>query len=93
MVLKKKFSRSLFNKPKSKKLARDISIKSPTAFKRSISKLKKSNGRLSVREGRGLVLAQNRARVQLRRRNLSVKERRQFTAITKIKIPRFGKKR
>ena len=93
MVLKKKFSRSLFSKPKSKRIARAISITSPTAFRRSIRTLKKSNGRLSLKERQGLVLAKNRAGAQLQRKNLSPKERRQFRAITKIRIPKLRKRR
>ncbi len=83
--------RTLFFKPKSKRLARDITIKSPTGFRKSIRTLRKRG--LTLREKRALVLAQNRARAQLKRRNLSRKERRQFTQISKIKIPKVRKKR
>ena len=71
-------------KPKSKYLARVISITSPTAFRKSIRTLKKDG--LSVTEKRALILAQNRALAQLKRKNLSSKERKEMGAIGKIKI-------
>lgn len=76
--------KSLFFPPKNKRLAKSISIKSPSAFKKSISKLKK--GGLSTTEKRALVLARTRAKLQLKRRNLSAKERKQFTTISETKI-------
>lgn len=84
------FKQTLFGKPKSKRLARIISIISPSAFKKSIRVLKK--GGVTLQENRALNLAKTRARLQLRRKNLSSKERREFTAITKIKIPKVTKK-
>ncbi len=75
---------TLFFKPKSKRLARIITIVSPTAFRKSIRILKK--GGLTTTEKRALVLARNRATAQLGRKNLSPKERKQFRAISKIKI-------
>ena len=76
--------RTLFFKPKDKRLAKIITIKSPAAFKESIKILKK--GGLTLKEKRGLVLAKNRASAQLHRKNLSPKERKQFRAISKITI-------
>jgi len=82
-------AQTLFMKPKDKRIARIITIRSPTAFKESIRKLKK--GGLTLREKRGLVLARNIADAQLGRKNLSSKERKQFKAITKIKLPKITK--
>ena len=80
---------TLFAPPKSKRIAKIIDITNPTAFKRSIVKLKK--GGLSGSEKKGLVLAKNRASAQLKRKNLSIKERKQFRAITKINLPKVDK--
>ncbi|HEC39488.1 hypothetical protein LCGC14_0577090 [marine sediment metagenome] len=77
--------RTLFFPPRSKRLARIISIKNPAAFRKSIRTLRR-NG-LTLRERRALILAQNRATAQLGRRNLSAKERCEFTEISKIQIP------
>jgi len=81
---------TLFFKPKSKRLARIITIKSPTAFRESIRVLKK--GGLTTKEKRALVLAQNRARAQLKRKTLSPKEIRQFRAIAKVRLPAITKR-
>ncbi len=81
---------TLFSKPKSRRLARIITITSPSAFRESIRVLKKDG--LTLEEKRGLVLAKNRAGAQLKRKNLSAKERKQFRAITKIKLPKITKK-
>jgi len=76
--------KTLFFKPKSKRLAKIISITSPTAFRKAIKILKK--GGLTLTERRALILAQNRAKAILKRKTLSTKERKQFEAIAKIKI-------
>lgn len=86
-----KFNKSLFSKPKSKYLASRISIKSPTAFHRSIRTL--SRGGLKLTEKRALTLAQTRAKLQLRRKSLSQGERKQFRAIATMKIPKVGRRR
>ncbi len=86
----KKFKNSLFFKAKDPRLARDITIVSPTAFRRSIKKL--VNGGLTLKERRALILAQNRAKAQLKRTKLSGKERKQFFQISQIKIPKVTKK-
>ena len=78
--------KTIFIKPKSKRLARAIDITSPTAFKRSINKLKK--GGLTLREKRALVLGRNIASAHLRRKNLSPKERKQMTAIANMNLPK-----
>jgi len=86
MVMKK----GLFSPAKDKRLAKIITIKSPTAFKESIRKLKK--GGLTLKEKRGLVLARNRAAAQLKRKNLSSEERVQFRKIKNIKLPAITKR-
>ena len=86
-----KITRTIFFEPKNKRLARIISITSPTAFKRSIMKL--SENGLSLRKRKALVLARTRAKLQLRRKNLSPKERKQFTEISKMKIPPVSKRK
>jgi len=78
--------KTIFGKPKNKRLASSINIKSPFAFRQSIRKL--SKGGLDIKEFRGLNLAKTRAKLQLRRKNLSQKERKQFREISKIKIPK-----
>lgn len=83
--------KTLFFPAKSKRLARIISIKSPTAFRKSIRTLKK--GGVTLKEKRALVLAQNRARAILKKKNLSVKERKQFREISKIKLPKISRRR
>lgn len=81
----------LFAKPKSKRLAKIITIKSPSGFKKSVKTL--SKGGLSLKEFRALNLAKTRAALQLRRKNLSTKERTQFKAIVKVKIPKFKRRK
>lgn len=76
-------------KRKNKRLADNISIRSPTAFKQSITALRK--GRYSSIERRALVLAQARAKLQLKRKNLSAKERMQMKKIASTKIPKVKK--
>lgn len=85
-----KFKKNLFFPPKNKRLARIITIKTPSSFRKSITKLKK-NG-LTSTEKKALVLARTRALVQLRRKNLSSKERKQFKMISQMKIPNISKK-
>ena len=82
-------NKSLFFKPKDKKLAKIISIETPSGFKASVKKL--SVGGISLKEKRALELAQTRAMLQLRRKALSDKERRQMEIISKIKIPKVAK--
>ena len=82
--------KTIFFPPKHKKLADIISIESPAAFRRSIQALKK--GGLNATEKRALVLAQNRAKAMLKKRNLSDKERRELQAIARIRLPEVTKK-
>lgn len=84
-------NQSLFFKPRDPRLAKIISTKSPEAFRRSIRILMR--GGLTTKEKRGLILAQNRSRAQLKRKNLSPKERREFTQIVQTKIPNISKRR
>lgn len=73
-------------KPKSKRLARCIDITSPTAFRGSIRKLKEHG--LTLREKRALVLGRNRASAQLKRKDLSPKERKQMQTIANMNLPK-----
>jgi len=84
-----RFTKSLFFKAKDKKLARKVRISSPSAFRTSINVLKR--GGITLKEKRALVLARTRAKVQLRRKNLSIKERRQFGTIAKMRVPNVSK--
>ena len=77
----------LFSKPKNPKLAKAISITSPSAFNKSIKKVKGMSGFSETTKKRALVLAKNRAKVQLKRKNLSTKERKEFKKIASTKIP------
>lgn len=78
--------RFVFEPAHNKLLANEISIKSPNDFRKSIHNLK-SNG-LTLHEKKALVLARTRAKLQLRRHNLSIKERKQMYQISKIRIPK-----
>ena len=86
-MVKKK---SLFFKSKDKRISQIINITSPTAFKKSIKVLKK--GGITLKEKRSLVLAKNRASAQLKRKNLSTKERKQMRSIKNIILPQITKK-
>lgn len=86
-----RFNKSIFFPPKDKVLARKISIKSPAAFRRSINKLKK-NG-ITLKEFRALNLAKTRAKVTLKRKTLSDRERKQFTTISRMRIPKIKKRK
>jgi len=82
--------RKLFMPPKDKKLAAAISIRSPTAFKNSIAKL--SKGGITIQEKRALTLAKTRAKVQLKRKNLSKSERIEMRQIARTKLPKVSKR-
>lgn len=77
---------SIFFKAKNPRLARAISIKSPSAFRESISKVRRLKGFTKKQKQSALNLAKGRATAQLARRRLSLKERIQFRAIRKINI-------
>ncbi len=77
---------SLFFAPRNKALANKISITSTLAFDQSIQRIKK--GGVTLEEKRGLVVAQNRARAQLQRKNLSLKERIEFNVIAGRRLPK-----
>ncbi len=85
-----KITKSIFFPPKNKTLARKISIKSPNAFRKSIRELKK--GGVTLEEKRALTLARTRSVVQLKRKNLSTKERKQFKVISKMNIPKVTRR-
>lgn len=89
-MVKKRFSKSLFFPPKDKALARKISIRTPGEFRKSIATLKK--GGITRKENRALRLGRTRAMVQLKRPNLSLKERGEFLMIAKMKIPKVTRK-
>lgn len=86
-----KISKSIFFPPKDKALARKISIRTPGEFKKSIKKLK--SGGITLKEKKALTLARTRANVQLRRPNLSIRERRQFLAIATMQLPKVTKRK
>lgn len=83
---KAKVTKGLFRKARDPVLASKISIRTPNQFRKSIRTLKR-NG-ISTKERRALVLARTRAKLQLRRKNLSSRERRQFSIISNTNIPR-----
>ncbi len=89
----RKLSRNqrLFFEASDPSLARRVSVESPKAFRQSIAVLKL--GGLRPVEKRALVLAQNRARAQLNRKNLSSKERREFGTIVRIKLPKVTRRK
>ena len=81
-----KITKSIFFAPKDMALAKKISIKTPGQFNKSIDMLKKRG--VTLKENRALKLARTRAKVQLKRTNLSNRERNQMKAIAKTRIPR-----
>lgn len=89
-IFAKKNAASSYNSPtiffpaKNKRAARIIKIDSPSNYRKSIQILKK--GGLTTTEKRALILAQNRAKAQLKRSNITIKERKQFKQISKIKV-------
>lgn len=85
-----RITKSIFFPPKDKALAKKISITSPAAFRRSIRELKR--GGVTLKERRALILAKTRATVQLKRNNLSNKERKQFRTISQMNIPKVTKR-
>lgn len=85
-----RITKSIFFPPKDKALARKISITSPSAFRKSIRELKK--GGITLKERQALILAKTRATVQLKRNNLSNKERKQFRTISQMNIPKVTKR-
>ena len=78
---------TLFFKSKRSRLSNIISISSPEAFRASIEALKGPDNKVTLTSKRALVLAQNRARAILHKKNLSANERRQFNEIVRIKLP------
>jgi len=72
----------------SKRLADAITITSVKGFRESIKKLKGKKGYLTVKEFRALNLAKQRARAQLKRKDLTPAVRKRFATISKINIPK-----
>lgn len=89
--IRKKDMKGLFEPAKNPRLARIISTETPAKFRKSILTL--SKGGLSLQEFRALTLAKTRAKLQLRRPNLSAKERREFRMIANTKIPKSNTKK
>ena len=77
---------TLFFEPTNPALARKIKISSVGEFIQSIQRVKADG--YTVRDQRALTLAQNRAKAQLNRRNLSPQKRKQFMIISRIPIPK-----
>ena len=50
------------------------------------------SGGITLKEKRALSLAKTRAKLQLRRKNLSTKERKQFKMIAKMRLPKVSRK-
>jgi len=65
-----------------------ISITSPSAFKQSMLIL--SKGGLSNKEKKDIVLAKERAKTQLRRKNLTQKERYDFNDMILMNLGEMG---
>lgn len=77
--------KTLFKEPpRSKRIAAAVKISSPREFRESIQKLGKQG--FTLHERRALILAQNRARAQLKRKNLSEKERLEFAEISGVDL-------
>jgi hypothetical protein len=81
--------KTIFFKPKYPRLAKAVDISSPSQFKASIERVKKLRGFSSLQKTRALALAKARASVQLKRKNLSAKERLEFQKISKTRIPKM----
>lgn len=79
-----KRKKTIFFPPKHKRLAKKIRIDTPANFRKSISDLKKDG--LTTTEKRALVLARNRAKAQLNRKDLSREERKEMRIISKMPI-------
>lgn len=84
-----KIRKSLLFKPVDKSISRKISIVTPGKFDKSIKALMRRG--LTVKENKALVSARNIAAVQLKRKDLSKRERNQFRAISTTVIPRASR--
>jgi hypothetical protein len=82
--------KTIFFGAKHRRLADIISIESPAAFRRSIREL--AAGGLDRREKSALVLARTRAKVMLRKKDLSEKERKQLREIASTPLPSVTKR-
>jgi len=86
---KKKLLSEVLEEPKDPRLAKAISITSPQKFRESIKRL--GSGGYTLTEIKALSAAKGAARLQLGRKRLSPKERKEFEKITKIKLPKVTK--
>lgn len=85
-MLRKKSKQSLFFAAKNERVAKSVDISSPYAFHKSKRELMK--GYYTESERRAIQLAVNRAKAQLHRKDLSVKERKQFGKIARARVPK-----
>lgn len=84
---------SIFDIPvKSQYLARVISIESVAAFRKSVRTLSGQKS-YNTEKYRALILAQNRAKASLKRKNLKPATRARFKTISKVNIPKPPVKR
>lgn len=80
---------TIFFEPRFKGLAEKVSLRSPTAAKKSVRELRREfdkakTDKKKLRIARATQLAANRAKVSVKRENLSSKERKQFRKIERI---------
>ncbi len=87
-MARRKITKTIFFKPKDVRLARKISIRSPSEFRASIRELEKKG--ITTKEKRALTLARTRASLQLKRKTLSEKERKEFKMIVGMKLPKVS---
>jgi hypothetical protein len=88
-VMVRKPNKTIFFPPKSKSLAKIITIKSPKGAREASRKLVARFRRLKTRPAkrrtkRAVVLAANRAAASRKRKNLSAKERKQMLKVERI---------
>ncbi len=82
-----KFHHSLFNEPKNAndiRLSKVISIKTPKMFQDSINLLKQ--GGLTIQEFKALKVAQERAKMLGKRKDISNQEQWEFNIIANMKL-------
>lgn len=89
MSLSRSRDKTMFRKPKSQKLAKMVSIESPTSAKIGASMLVRHFNKLSRRPSkvatkRAAVLAANRAGAMLKKKDLSRKERVELRKVRSI---------
>ena len=82
-------SKTMFNKPKSAKLAKIVNIENPTKARKATATLKREFQSAKSREKkvhikRSAVLAANRAEAMTRKRDLSPKEKKELKEVSGI---------